>query len=499
MKSSITKRWVRGSLFFTLALVLVAEGVFLYFTISGYYKDVSQAIGNKFLELEGQLSQTGGTSTDDRYKRLIRTVEEFDAKTQFELMLVNIDGEIEATSSGVVPAYRQPQEDIANALRPGAAGTGQFIGTTETGEKVMAVTVRITPYAARGIEALRLVTSLTLVDRTILNIVVASVVLVLAIILASVVSGVYFIRSIVYPLQKVESSAVKIAQGDFDTRIATNTTDEIGRLCQTINHMAEELSKSEKMKNDFISSVSHELRTPLTSIKGWTETVGALGDPEDPNFRRGLEIISGEADRLYDMVEELLDFSRMQSGMTLSVELLDLAAEVENAVLLAGQQAAARGVALLYDIPEWPVPVMADKNRVRQVMVNVLDNAVKYSFPGGQIEVRIHCGDGVAIVQVEDEGQGISPEDLENVKVKFYKGTGAVRGSGIGLAVVDEIMHQHAGTLEIESEVQRGTIVTLCFPLHGQCPPEGLPPPAPGQDAPDDTPAETHNEGDRDI
>ncbi len=464
MKSSITKRWVRGSLFFTLALVLVAEGVFLFFTITGYYDNVRQAIQNKFSTIRYELNQVAEASSEQKAQRLMQTVERFDAKTQFELMLVNVDGMVEATSSGILPGYAEVQPDILAALTPGG-GRGEFVGYSQSGEKVMAVTV-LTPYTARGIRALRLVTSLTLVDSAILNIIAWSVLLLCAIVLASVISGMYFIRSIVYPLQKVEATAARIAEGDFDTRIDDNSPDEIGSLCKTINHMAEELSKSERMKNEFISSVSHELRTPLTSIKGWTETVGALSDPKNPSFRRGLDIISGEADRLYGMVEELLDFSRMQNGLALDCELLDLAAEVEDAVLLSGQRAAALGVALLYGVPSLPVPVMADKNRMRQVLVNVLDNAIKYSFTGGEVEVSVLMDGEEALVAVNDDGQGISTEDLENVKIKFYKGKGAMRGSGIGLAVVDEILRAHGGSLEIQSEYGRGTLVSIRLPLY---------------------------------
>ncbi len=265
------------------------------------------------------------------------------------------------------------------------------------------------------------------------------------------------------PLQKVEASASRIAEGDFAIRIVNNKDDEIGSLCGTINHMAEELSRSERMKNEFISSVSHELRTPLTSIKGWAETLALVPGPQDANYRRGLSVIAGETDRLYDMVEELLDFSRMQNGLVLQAELLDLAAEVEDVVLLCAQRAAVLGVALLYTAPELPVPVRADKNRLRQALVNVLDNAIKYSFTGGRVVVDI-VRDGLDVcVSVVDEGLGIEADDLENVKLKFYKGRGALRGSGIGLAVVDEIMRAHGGRLELESEVNKGTTVGLWF------------------------------------
>ncbi|MDL2214380.1 HAMP domain-containing protein [Clostridia bacterium OttesenSCG-928-O13] len=463
-KTSITKRWVRGSLLFTLAVVLLAEGVFLWFTIRGYYSDARQAITNEFSLQRGRLGSSSAT-IDEKSLRLVQVVEQFESKNKFELMLVRANGTIDTTSSGIDPGYAEVPQDISEALRPGSSGVGEFVGKNESGEKVMAVTMLITPYSARSVVAMRLVTSLTLVDKAIVNIVIASVALLCAIILASVISGVFFIRSIVFPLHKVEATASLIAQGDLETRIANDSNDEIGSLCTTINNMADELSKSERMKNEFISSVSHELRTPLTSIKGWTETVGQLSDPENPNFKRGLEIIAGETDRLYDMVEELLDFSRMQDGLKLDKELLDLAAEVEDAVLLSGQRAAGLGVALLYSVPELPVAVMADKNRVRQVLVNILDNAIKYSFTGGEVNVEILQDENSAYVVVADEGQGISPEDLENVKQKFYKGKGALRGSGIGLAVVDEIMVGHGGDLQIASEAQRGTTVTLRFPL----------------------------------
>lgn len=466
MNSSITKRWVRGSLLFTLAVVLVAEGLFLYFTINSYYRDARQAIQNQFSTLRDQLLPAPATA-EERSQKLVNLVESFENKGQFELMLVNSAGGIEATSSGVIPAYTEIEQDIVDAHKPGGSGAGYFAGRTITGEKVMAITSP-TPYQAGGVVSMRLVTSLTRVDTTIRNIVIASVALLGAIILASIISGIYFIRSIVFPLQKIEASASRIAEGDFDIRIDNTSSDEIGSLSQTINHMAEELGKSERMKNEFISSVSHELRTPLTSIKGWTETVSRLSDPANPSFRRGIEIIGSEADRLYDMVEELLDFSRMQNGLSLKPELLDLAAEVEEAVLLSGQRAAELGVALLYTAQELPVPVMADRNRIRQVMVNVLDNAIKYSFTGGEVNVEIQPAEeaGHVRVVVADEGQGISPEDLENVRVKFYKGRGAVRGSGIGLAVVDEIVTAHGGRLNIESELNRGTTVTVELPLY---------------------------------
>lgn len=461
---SISKRWVRGSLLFTIAVVLVAESLFIFFLVSGYYNNVRQTMESQLRTLRVQLSVTASDSQQSKQLRMRRLVEQFDMKAQYELMLVNQNGRVVSSSSGVLPAAGDLPQDISEILSPAAGEFGEYIGLNENGEKVMAITMR-TPYTSDSVVALRLVTSLVQVDEAIRSGIMWSIALALVIILASVLSGIFFIRSIVQPLQKVESTAALISQGNFDTRIENDSQDEIGSLCKTINHMAEELSKSERMKNEFISSVSHELRTPLTSIKGWTETIGRLPDCNDPSFRRGVDIIAGEADRLYDMVEELLDFSRMQSGIVLEKELLDLAAEVEDAVLIAEQRAKHLNLSILYDAPQLPVAVMGERNRIRQVLLNVIDNAVKYSPAGGKITLEVSADESMAQVTVRDEGPGIAPEDIENLRVKFYKGKNALRGSGIGLAVVDEIMKAHEGALIIESEQGQGTCVILRWPL----------------------------------
>ena len=247
---------------------------------------------------------------------------------------------------------------------------------------------------------------------------------------------------------------------------ATPYDDEIGRLCATINQMAEDLSKTEKMKNDFISSVSHELRTPLTSIRGWVETIAQIRDPEDENYRKGIAIIGRETDRLYDMVEELLDFSRMQSGIKMEMVPLDLVAELTDAALFVEARIKNEGLRLVYEEPDLPLPILGDAGRLRQVFINVLDNAIKYSSPGGAITLDLLDDGENAYVIIRDEGRGIAPEDLENVKLKFFKGKGAVRGSGIGLAVVDQIITAMDGAVDITSELGKGTAVKIRLPLY---------------------------------
>lgn len=464
MNSSITRRWVRGSLLITILVLVAAETVFLYFTVTMNYDSVRRALESRVSTIITQLS-VGDTQTEEgRGVLLRRMLEQFSEKDKFELMLVNSAGRVAVSTTGAAPVQTETPADLVAALQS-EDGMGSAVYRTPMGEKVMAVT-SLLPFAAEDLIAVRIVTSLTLVDDNIGTITAASMAIVMVVILVSIRSGLFFIRSIVLPIGEIEETAARMAKGNLDIRITNKYNDEIGKLADTINHMAGELDKSERMKNEFISSVSHELRTPLTSIKGWIETIGRVNDPSDPSFHRGVQIIANETDRLYAMVEELLDFSRMQSGLKLEREVLDLVAEVSDAAIMAQPRVTGEGIRLEYTEPELPMPVYADPRRLRQVFVNILDNAVKYSDAGSTIFIEI-LSDGVnAYVNITDEGQGIAPEDLENVKVKFYKGRGAVRGSGIGLAVVDEIVTAHGGGVEIQSELGHGTTVTVRLPLY---------------------------------
>jgi signal transduction histidine kinase len=471
MKSGITRRWLRGSLLITVLLVLVAEGMFVYTYTRSYYDSVQQAMYSRFSSITGQLKMyTGETAqkrATNRSVALRRMVEQFSDKDRYEFMLLDRYGDVIASSSGTDAAGIVTMTDFEQAQLD-ANGRGVALYKTESGELVMSVCCLI-PYAAEDVTAMRLVTSVTLVVQQIENTLLASVFVVVAILVFSITSGLYFVRSIVVPLGQIEHIAAGIAEGERDVRLPENgdPRDEVDRLRSTINRMAEGLAETEQMKNEFISSVSHELRTPLTSIRGWVDTLRTLDDPGDENYAKGLTIISNETDRLYNMVEELLDFSRLQNGnIRLECRPLDLVAELTDALLFCEPRIQREGLVLDYTEPEEMIPVYADANRLRQVFLNVLDNAIKYSAVGGRITVKLWAGERKAFVEILDQGRGIPPEDLENVKVKFFKSRNSVRGSGIGLALVDSIMTALDGTLDITSTLGRGTVITLGLPLY---------------------------------
>ena len=320
--------------------------------------------------------------------------------------------------------------------------------------------------------AIRVVTSLETIDNTIAAFVLGVTVVAIAVLLLLGLSDLYFVGSILRPIREINSNTEKFALGDFSARINQESEDEIGELCAGINHMADELSAAEAMKNEFISSVSHELRTPLTAIKGWAETLTDMAADEnteaDPEMmQKGLHIIVGETARLSDMVEELLDFSRMQNGhFTLQMDTMDILAELGDAVLIYMERAKKDRIRVIYEEPEMLPFVYGDKNRIRQVFINIIDNAIKYSDADGLVQISAEAAEDNSAVRivVQDHGCGIKASDLGKVKTKFYKPNHTRRGSGIGLAVADEIVAMHNGTMDNDSEEGVGTTVTITLP-----------------------------------
>ncbi|WP_411677267.1 sensor histidine kinase [Caproicibacter sp.] len=464
-KSSITKRWLLNSLGVILLIVVTLIAT-LSAVIQGYvYNGIRSALNGRSDELTNMFSSYGRESPTEFSTAARSYVENFPNKENMELMVISSSGKILSTSIGFAPDEDQEIPDYEAALKS-AGGYGTWTGRLSSGEKVMAVTRVMRSNLGNTVGAIRYVVSLEDADRQIFIVVGALMIAGLLILLFVILSSYYFMRSIIVPIKRIGATARLIAQGDFKARIRKTNDDEIGRLCDTINDMADELGQSEKMKNDFISSVSHELRTPLTAIKGWAETIQA-GDTDRQTFSRGMSIIVRESERLSGIVEELLDFSRMQSGrMTLTMDKIDLLAELGEAVYMFSERASSERKFLLYEEPEMLSPVLGDINRLRQVFVNVLDNALKYTSEGGTISVTADEEDGFIRVVISDNGCGIPAEHLPNVKKKFYKANQTVRGSGIGLALADEIMDLHSGSLEVESHENIGTAVTIRIPTY---------------------------------
>lgn len=231
-------------------------------------------------------------------------------------------------------------------------------------------------------------------------------------------------------------------------------------------HDITEQRRLDDARREFVANVSHELRTPLTAINGWAETLAADPGANPEQTQRGLNIIVKESRRLTTMVEELLDFTRMQDGrFTLRVEETDLLAELEDAIFTYREIFSREGIELRYECADDLPPIIADGERMKQVFCNVLDNAAKHGGSGKRIDVSVAAENGSMVIRVRDFGPGIPVEELPYVKQKFYKGSSKARGSGIGLAVCDEIMRLHNGTFDIANASGGGAVVTMTLPM----------------------------------
>lgn len=462
-RKSITKRWIVNNLGVVVLALIVIELVVIYAIQSYYYSSAKQYLVSKINAVTSVLSIHSQDSTANFSAEVRNMLETFNEKDKIELMAINSKGRVVLTSSGFSPDEDYVMPDYEDAMEQ---GEGSYIGRLSSeGEKVLAVSVPLSSFNSEY-SSVRMVTSLTEIDNTIKGYIIFVTAVCSAIILIIVVTGLYFAGSIVKPIRQISGITRKFAMGDFSVRIQSNNDDEIGELCSSINHMADELSSAEAMKNEFISSVSHELRTPLTAIKGWAETLMVDGGENPDTMKKGVGVIVNETERLQQMVEELLDFSRMQNGhFTLQNSNMDILAELGDAVLMYSDKARREQIEIIYNEPEMLPIVYGDKNRIRQVFINVIDNALKYSNSGDTVTIKADVKDGRVRVSVKDTGCGIKESDLAKVKTKFYKANHTRRGSGIGLAVADEIIAMHGGKLEIYSAGEgKGTKVTITLP-----------------------------------
>ena len=464
--TGIRKRWMVNSVSVVLFIVLLAVAAFSAAMGSYYYSTLSESLKQK---AENAISSFDYYRTEAEYYDNARAVVAGEPNSdKLEVEYLDADGQIRFSSSDLT-AFRSPgTPDIAEAIS--MKRTKVWIGADpSTGEHIMAAS---SPLMIDGevVGVMRYVTSLNKVDKQIIIIVAIALGIGLGILGMVYFSNLYFIRSIVDPVAGITETAKRIAAGSYGVQIEKRYDDEIGALTDTINDMSLKINQSEKMKNEFISSVSHELRTPLTAINGWAETImnGEVRDAGD--VKKGMGIIVSEARRLTNMVEELLEFSRIQDGrFTLSVEPMDIKAELEDAVYTYREFFRREGIELNhFDCDEEFPPIAGDPERLRQVFCNLLDNAAKHGGSGKRIDTAIARDEDQVVITIRDYGPGIPAEELPHVKYKFYKGSSKARGSGIGLAVCDEIITRHEGTLDIDNAEGGGCIVTIHLPIRAQ-------------------------------
>ncbi len=467
MFRKVTRRWLINGLSAVVALLLIIEVAAAFLVRSYYYQQAQNSLYTRAVSLTDMLR----LSTEDESYRFEdhakAYVESFAEREKMEFQALNTDGRILASSTGFLPKNTDvPDYRVAvNAVSSEAKYKwGVWDGQNAAGQNILALTMLITKSDGTICGAIRYLVALDNVDNQVTLIISAMVTFGLAILFFVMLCSAYFVNSLLRPLSEIGKAADKIAQGDYTHRIAKQYDDEIGDLCDTINEMAAQIEMADKLQNEFISSISHELRTPLTAIKGWSETLKDSPEQDPELTARGLEVICSEAERLSGIVEELLDFSRIQTKEPDLTEVVDVFKEVKEAVFLLKDRALKQTVQLTCTEQETVPFIHGNRDRLRQVFVNVIENAIKYSKPNGRVHVDIAPIARTVQIVISDDGIGISPEDLPYVTERFYRASNSQPGSGIGLAVAQEIVTAHGGKIIIESEPDNGTVVTITLP-----------------------------------
>ena len=294
--------------------------------------------------------------------------------------------------------------------------------------------------------------------------------LIAGVILFSIVMGHFVfrgLRRIMHPLYELQQAVRRMSTGDYRTRVAVTSNDEVGQLSAAFNHMAEAIQQEDEERKAFLATVSHELRTPLSYVKGYSESI-QNGLIEGERKDEAICLIAREANRMERLTNELMQLAQVESEGMVEMYPIVLAETLRDSVELVRAKADEKEMAILLEVDEELI-VEADEEKMRQIFINLLENAIRYSDRGTSILLKAVMEGRAAVIRVEDSGIGIPKEDLPRITERFYRvnkaRSRADGGSGLGLSIVNQLVKQHQGTLHIESELEKGTMVTVRLPL----------------------------------
>lgn len=491
---SIRKRLTIGIIFVIILTVLILEILIINIVRVNYYNNLEANLQNQ-LRVSSELYSryfSDATLSDN----VLNNVDTFWKQTNAQVQIIDTNGRVLMDSIGYMPPSGEKLPDVEEALKN---DHGSWFGKVDYDKDgIMAVSQTLKSDGVT-VGVLRFISTLREVNEDVRA--VTRIFIIIGIIVAAISAflGLLISNTIVNPLKKITAVAAKMASGDYRIRSERTYNDEVGKLSDTLNYLAEEIDKRDRMKNDFISSISHELRTPLTSIKGWAVTLMEVGSEEAAGeeqamgsgevrpgqamgsgevrpeqktvsenrelFATGLDIIEKECDRLTQMVEELLDFSRLTSG---KLSIRKERVQLDEFVGTVGRQLAPRAIrdGLVFDVKaEEGLPeIVSDANRLKQVIINILDNAFRFTPSGGKVIFKTETGGGEVIFTVSDTGCGITADEMPYIKDKFFKGRNSKMGNGIGLSICDEIVRLMNGSLSIYSQPGKGTTVIVRIP-----------------------------------
>lgn len=460
---SIRGRLVGSYLIIILLTVTIFSCILAFLLKQYYYGDV-ETILNEQAKFAAN-SYRNYTNVESLEQNAEKLLDNIIVSTYAQVQIIDVNRKLLADSEeswlvGTIVDYSDVQNAIISRNRT------RWIGEVSlTYERVFSISQPII-IDEEVIGVVRLTSTLTEIDKIILKMVLFFVVIGIVVVMLVLVVSFFLSTTIIKPVKEITNAAGEIALGRLEVRVPKRYDDEVGKLAVTLNHMAEELANNQKLKDDFIASISHELRTPLTSIKGWASTLNSSDFSDLSEIQEGLEIIENETDRLTLLVNELLDFSKLASKNTsLGSEVVDVEEFLCEIRKQMNPRAQRQGIMLELEVENDLPLIKADRNRLKQVMINILDNSLKYTQKGGQIRISGQSIKEEILISIEDTGIGIPEDDLQRVKEKFYKVSTSFSGNGLGLAICDEIIKLHNGRIEISSVFGKGTKVDMFLPL----------------------------------
>ena len=452
--------------YFTIIIITIVlfEGMFIFYIQNYYYDSVEQSLTSHAAYTRDSYNTiyTESSSFETKANSVIEK-ENMKANSKFSVQIIDKNKNLIIDQYGIRTNEKVEYEDVNRALADSSNLVPYNYRIVDTNEHLMSISF---PLKVNNVieGVVRYTVSLNEIDKTIFKLVLGLILAGVLILLITISISLRFAESLIQPLRELKEFANELAHGNYNIKLKNKKirNDEIGDLAQTFEHMAGEIDKSRRLKEEFISSISHELRTPLTSIKGWSETLGYENISKD-ELDLGLGIIQDETERLIKLVEELLDFSRLSSDrIRLQIDMVNIEALTKGVVNQLKVKAIENNIKLTYRFEvENLVAIQGDKNRLRQVLINLVQNAIKFTPPEGYIEIIVSQNEDFTTVKVKDTGTGIKSENLEKVLEKFFQEDFHKSGSGLGLAISNEIVKLHGGKIHIESEKDVGTIITF--------------------------------------
>lgn len=457
----LRKKIIKNYFIIIIITVTLFEGLFIFYAKNYYYDSIKRTLIHQAESTDKIYSGYMGDRSFEQKVNNLYDKKDIDSDSRMALEIIDKDKNIIIDQYGFRVNEKAHYEDVKEALKGNTTTSTYRI--KETGEHVMSISVPLK--SNNQIEGVaRYTVSLYGIDKTIFKIVLGLILAGVFILLIAISISLKFAYTLIDPLSELKKFANELAHGNYNIKLKPRAIvdDEIGELAETFEHMAKEIDKSEKLKEEFISSISHELRTPLTSIKGWSETLGYEGIGKE-ELDLGLGIIQDETERLIKLVEELLDFSRLSSDrIKLQIDMVDiqqLATGVVNQLRVKAQE---KNISLTYEAEEKNInPIQGDKNRLRQVLINLVQNALKFTEESGYVKVVVHQEEEYTTIRVLDNGEGIEEHNLEKVLDKFFQENYNKAGSGLGLAISNEIVKLHDGEMKIQSKKGEGTCITF--------------------------------------